>query len=248
MQTDPALSINDESVSIFTRFQVARRYRGSIKWWTSQLNSSDSFDEKFRVLQGAFIICGPRTLGKLLSTAEGFLDSLSEESFSRLVQGINRIRFRAHSKSEIASLGLSDRALIMYVRACGFTEGDVSTLVRHVEDYTGNDPAILNFFLEITPTVHAGMDSLQDVTWTHFLDLTRRAYLQDVTVDDFVIRRLTRTIRSMPIETAREASGNRNSYPCSVIDLTERRCLQFFASQQRPLLEIANESWWPADA
>jgi hypothetical protein len=247
-QTDPTLSINDESATIFSRFQAARRYRGSIKWWATQLDSSVSFDERFRVLQAAFTICGPRTLGKLLSTASNFLESLSEKSFHRLVQGINRIQYRAHSRSDIMSLELSDRALMMYVRACGFTDGDISTVVKRMENYRGDDSAILNFFLEINPLVYAGMDVLQDSTWNQFFDLTRKAYAQDSAVDDFVIRRLVRAIRSMPIETAREVSGKRDLHPCSVIDLAERRCLQFFASNQRPLLEIANESWWPPNA
>ena len=245
---DAEVSLNDESVDIFTRFHVARKYRGSIKWWTSQLDSSVSPGEKLRVLQGALTVCGPRTLGKLLSAAESFIDSLSGESVNRVIRGTNRFRFKPHGRSDLAGLELGYRALVMYILATGFTDGDVPTLVRRAEEYDGDDPVVLDFFLGIMPTVYAQTEALlQEDTWVHLLDLARRAYLQNMVADEYWIHRLARVNRLMPIETARKVSTNRDVYPCSVVDLAERRCLQHVAKEQRPLLAIANESWWPND-
>ena len=250
VRTDAEISLNDESVDIFTRFNIARRYRGSIKWWTSQFDSSASFDEKLRVLQGALTICGPRTLGKLLSAASGFINALSGESVDRVIRGINRIRYRANSRSDLAGLELDNRALIMYVRSTGFTEADIPALVRRADEYDGDDPTVVNFFLEIMPAVQVGLgteDVLEERTWRHLFELAHKAYLQDI-VDEYGIHRLVRISRSMPIETAREVSAHRDVYPCSLVELAERRCLQHVASHQRPLLAIANESWWPDGA
>jgi hypothetical protein len=249
VRTDIRISLNDESIDIFTRFHVARRYRGSIKWWTSQLNSSTSFDEKLRVLQGALTVCGPRTLGKILSAAESFINSLSEEAVEGVIRGINRVRYRAHARSDLTGLELGDRALAMYVRATGFTDGDISTLVRRAEGYDGDDAVVLNFFLDVMPVVYPQIEGqLQESAWRYLFDLAQRAYSKDIAADEFGIYRLTRISDSMPIETAREVSTNRDLYPCSVVDAAERTCLQHVASQQRPLLAVANESWWPNGA
>ncbi|GAA1672544.1 hypothetical protein GCM10009733_082130 [Nonomuraea maheshkhaliensis] len=242
------VSLTDASVDVIFRIQRATKSKGVYSWWKGQFDAARTDQQRLRVLQIAFLVCGPLTLIKLVAATEEFIESLSFEEM-QLLASLDRVnqpnrRRNRRPVTGITKMGLKPRSVALLMRFLLPTVSAWSECIHSLQDYGGNDPFVHDLLLLGMAPIGPFGQEVDDEYWVRLAKLSKIAY--ESGGGELLISHLhARPNSSMPIDLAREIAGNREQYPQFLISLAESSCLRHLANNAIPLADVAKSAWWP---
>ncbi|WP_144070003.1 NACHT domain-containing protein [Nonomuraea indica] len=240
-------NLSDASLDLIERLQRSKRWKGTVSWWRAQFAKASSAAERLRVLQIAFMVCGPTTLSRFIASIENFIETLSIDEIYML-SSTERFDFRTRRAGrgypqdlDLTSLRPRTCALLIML-PLAYRHPDWESARQLLAGYDGNDRVVLEICLLAEVDRHRRGDIDGD-GWRRIADFSKRLYAQGRDHEGLVMHMLSRGDTTMPIDLARSIAGNRAAYPLFLVSLAEGSCLRHLAQATVPLADVAREAW-----
>lgn len=237
----------DSSISLCRRARYARLRAGSVTYWRKLFEQATSLiDIMFTIL--LLITWGSkRTLEKLASLIDIFLNTLSLNNWQQLYNSIEESVLWTQ-QSAIRLITFDTHLLPDYLHPRTATllairsHKSKDLYAKYIDGYDGCDLQVLKYWQNIAIQLLGE----GKINWTSALSTISQSYINGVVSERYAYQKFIRRVsaNSLPNDIAKEIAKQPHRYPGFLVAIAEAKCRDIVATKIVKLGEIARRDKW----